>query len=387
MSKPLFFTNLAQELAVCARCGYCLSVCETYQEIGWESASPRARLRQANQLQTKTEPEMAPLEMLRLYQCTLCARCTEVCPLGIDLRQVWLVARQEAAKRDLAPAHLKQMQQALLAQRNVFNLPNDTRSEWLMYMADAPDDLDQREQADIVYFVGCVSSFSPAAQPITEAFTRVMAAAGLDFAIMGEAEQCCGYPLLAAGLVDEVEALRQHNAAVVKAMGAQTVVFNCPSCTLTWREFYADLLPGVEFKHAVELLAELVGDGRLTLNELPLTVTYHDPCDLGRNGHVYEPPRQSLAAVPGLRLIEAAENRERGICCGGGGDLEMVDPALTAQVGVKAVGKLAAPGVEAIVTACPQCVRMFKSAAENAGSPVEVLDIVQIIDRALERKK
>ncbi|HMR68544.1 MAG TPA: (Fe-S)-binding protein, partial [Anaerolineae bacterium] len=125
----------------------------------------------------------------------------------------------------------------------------------------------------------------------------------------------------------------------------------------------------------------------LTLPDFPLTVPSHDPGARGRNGHFYEPPRQSLAAVPGLRLIEAAENRERGICCGGGGDLEMVDPALTTQVGVKAVEKLAAPGVEAIVTACPQCVRMFKSATENAGRPIEVLDLVQVIDRALEREK
>jgi Fe-S oxidoreductase len=385
MSKQLFFTNLAQELAVCARCGYCLSVCETYADLGWESASPRARIRQADQLLTQPTPEVEPLAILRLYQCTLCARCTEVCPLNIDLRQVWLEARQVAYKHGLAPAKLKQMGEAIIARSNVFNLPNEERSEWLLYMDGAPEDLDQREQAEVVYFVGCVSSFSPAAQPITESFTRVMAAAGLDFAIMGQAEQCCGYPLIASGQTEQAAALREHNAAVVKAMGAQTVVFNCPSCTLTWREFYAADLPGVKFMHAVELLADLVGSGRLTLGDLPVTVTYHDPCDLGRNGHVYEGPRQALAAVPGLHLVEARDNRERGLCCGGGGDLEMVDPELTNRVGVSALRKLAAPGVEKIVTACPQCVRMFKSAAENAGSPVEVLDIVQIIDQALER--
>jgi heterodisulfide reductase subunit D len=325
------------------------------------------------------------MAVLRLYQCTLCGACTEVCPLNIDLREVWLEARQVACRQELTPEKLVQMGEAISSRSNVFNLPNDERSEWLLYMDGAPDDLDQREQAEVVYFVGCVSSFSPAAQPVTESYARVMAAAGLDFAVMGESERCCGYPLLASGQTEAAAALRQHNAEMVKAMGAQMVVFNCPSCTLTWRELYSEALPGVEFKHATELLAELVGDGRLKLGELPVSVTYHDPCDLGRNGQVYDAPRQVLEAVPELKLVEAANSRERGLCCGGGGDLEMVDPELTDRVGINALRKLAATDVEKIITACPQCVRMFRSAAENAGSPVEVLDIVQVVDQAIER--
>jgi heterodisulfide reductase subunit D len=385
MNKRFFFTGLAEELAVCARCGYCLSVCPTYEGVGWESASPRARVRLANQLHTQAEWGTDSLGMLRLYQCTLCSHCSQVCPLGIDLRQVWLAARQESASQGVAPAHLKQMWQAISARSNVFDLPNEERGEWLLYMDDAPQDLDQRAEAEIIYFVGCVSSFSPAAQPITEAFTRVMAAAGLDFAIMGEAERCCGYPLIAAGMLEEARALRQHNVAVVRGMGARMVVFNCPSCALTWREFYAAELPDVKLLHATELLANLVESGRLTLGEQRLTVTYHDPCDLGRNGQVYEAPRRVLTAIPGLRLVEAEENRAGGLCCGGGGDLEMTDPALAAQVAAKALNRLVTPGVEAIVTACPQCVRMFHSAAEDNGNPVEVLDVVQIMDRALQR--
>jgi Fe-S oxidoreductase len=386
MNKQLFFTEMAEELAICARCGYCLSVCCTYEEVGWESASPRARIRQANQLLTQTNGDLDSAGMLRLYQCTLCGRCSQVCPLGIDLRQVWLTARHQAHRRGVAPAQLKRMWQAVSARSNVFDLPNEERSEWLLYMDDAPEDIDQREQADVVYFVGCVSSFSPAAQPITESFTRVMAAAGLDFAVMGEAERCCGYPLIAAGMVEEAEALRQHNTAMVRAMEAKAVVFNCPSCALTWQELYATDLPDVKLMHAVELIADMVGSGHLTLDELPVTVTYHDPCDLGRNGHVYDTPRQTLAAVPGLQLIEAVENREQGLCCGGGGDLEMTDPALTAGAAVTTLDKLTVSGVEAVVTACPQCVRTFKDAAKDTQKSVEILDVVQVIDRVLERK-
>ncbi len=385
MSKGFLFTGLAEELAVCARCGYCLSVCPTYEGVGWESASPRARVYLANQLSAQVEQGIHSLGMLRLYQCTLCSHCTQVCPLRIDLRQVWLAARREAVSHGVAPAELTHMWQAVSARSNVFDLPNEERSEWLLYMQDAPEDLDRREKTEIVYFVGCVSSFSPAAQPITEAFARVMAAAGLDFAIMGEAERCCGYPLIAGGMLEEADALRQHNASRVRAMGARMVVFNCPSCALTWQEFYAGDLPHVKLLHATQLLADLVETGRLTLGELALTVTYHDPCDLGRNSQIYEAPRRVLAAIPGVRLVEARENRARGLCCGGGGDLEMVDPTLAARAATKALDAMASPDVEAIVTACPQCVRMFQSAATDSRKPVQVLDLVQIMDRALER--
>ncbi len=386
MNKRFFYTGLAEELAICARCGYCVKTCPTYQGLGWESASPRARVRLADQLLADARHGVETQAMLRLYQCTLCARCTQVCPLGIDLRQVWLAARKEAIARGVAPAQLERMWQAVSAQSNVFDLPNEERGEWLLYMADAPEDLDQRGRAEVIYFVGCVSSFSPAAQPITEAFTRVMAAAGLDFAIMGEAERCCGYPLIAAGMTDEADALRGHNAAVVHAMGAGTVVFNCPSCALTWQEFYAGDLPGVKLLHATELLADLVDTGRLALGDLPLRATYHDPCDLGRNSQVYDAPRQVLTTIPGLSLIEASENRAGGFCCGGGGDLEMTDPALAARVAATALDTLTAPGVDAVVTACPQCVRMFQSAVKDGARPVEVLDLVQIVDRALIRR-
>ena len=384
MSRQQFFTGLAEELAVCARCGYCVGVCPTYEGIGWESASPRARVRLSDQLLKREEVE--ELGMLRLYQCTLCSRCTQVCPLGIDLVQVWLAARQEANRCGVAPARLQTMWQAVSARSNVFDLPNEERSEWLLYMDDAPENLDTREQAEMIYFVGCVSSFSPAAQPITEAFTRVMAAAGLDFIILGEAERCCGYPLIAAGMGDEAKALIQHNIAAVRAAGARAVIFNCPSCALTWKKHYTADLPGVQFLHATELLASLAAEGRIELRDLRLTVAYHDPCDLGRNGRVYDAPRQILSTIPGLRLVEADENRAMGLCCGGGGDLEMVDPGLAGSVAATTLNRLVGPDVEAVVTACPQCVRTLKGAAKDESKSVEVLDIVQIVERALVRR-
>jgi len=128
----------------------------------------------------------------------------------------------------------------------------------------------------------------------------------------------------------------------------------------------------------------LIAAQRLPRKVLNLTVTYHDPCDLARNGGVYDAPRQVLAAMPGLQLIEMHERRERGLCCGGGGDLEMVDPALAQRVAARTAGKLAATGAQSIVTACPQCVRTLTRGAETSAPGVEVVDLVELVARALD---
>jgi len=306
-----------------------------------------------------------------------------VCPVKIDLRQFWLAARHQVSCRGLAPEGLGRTRERVTSTGNVYAYPNTERLDWADYMPDAPDDLFRRDRAEVLYFVGCVSSFSPAAQVIPEAFVRVLSAAGVDFTVLGEDERCCGFPLQAAGMPEAVEALKQHNLEQVRARGVKRVVFTCPACRLTWLEEYAPALPNVQLLHATEFLAQLLAEGQLRLGPLDKVVTYHDPCDLGRNGGVYAAPRQVLAAIPGLQVSEVHRRRERSLCCGGGGDLEMVNPELAAQVASSTVRELAASGAEVIVTACQQCLRTLENAARNNNLDVEVLDIVQLVAQAL----
>src|SRR3989337_1437338 len=95
---------------------------------------------------------------------------------------------------------------------------------------DAPEGAYQGEGAEVVYFVGCIASFSPAVQSIPEAFVQVLTRAGIDFTILGDREHCCGFPLIVAGMRDAAEAVRRHNIATIRQVGAKTVVFSCPSC-------------------------------------------------------------------------------------------------------------------------------------------------------------
>jgi len=393
-----FTMRQLMELDACTRCGECLKACETYGRLGTDLTAPAQKLKQFRAIlmgegrglffsrlfkRERSEAEMQEFAK-GVYACTLCSRCTEVCPSKMDLLGLWFSMRQELADRDVHPQNLNTARDAIIATRNVVNYPNEERATWVDFMMEAPDDLYQREKADVLYYVGCMSSFSPAIQGIPQAYAKVLEKAGVDFTILGEKEWCCGFPLKAAGMLDLADELIAHNIEMVKAVGAKVVTFNCPSCYNTWLKEYGPRLPGVELLHSSQLLARLVKEGRLQPKTMDLNVAYHDPCDLGRNSGVYRAPREVLAAVPGLNLREPPAVREKAHCCGGGGDLEIVDAGLARDVSLASYHALLKNGAEAIVTACPQCTRMFRASAQRSPNKVEVMDLTELILKTLE---
>ncbi|MGE5258147.1 MAG: (Fe-S)-binding protein, partial [Hyphomicrobiales bacterium] len=219
-------------------------------------------------------------------------------------------------------------------------------------------------------------------QRIPIALAEIMDASGLDFTLLGEQEWCCGFPLLGAGLMEMFEEFKAQNLAAVRAKGAGTVVFACPSCYQMWCEYYRTDL---ELLSAPELLLRLVRQGKAPLGDLPLTVTYHDPCDLGRGARVFDEPREVIRAIPGVTLIELPRNRENCMCCGGGGNLEMVDAELAAKIAKDKIEEALCTKAQAVVTSCQQCVRTMTSYVKRNKIQLEVLDIVQLVHRALKK--
>jgi heterodisulfide reductase subunit D len=131
----------------------------------------------------------------------------------------------------------------------------------------------------------------------------------------------------------------------------------------------------------------LISEGRVRLGQFPHLVTYHDPCDLGRSSGIYEPPRRIIEAIPGATLIEMAQNRENALCCGGGGDLEMVDRDLVSAVAARKIQMALDTGAEIIVTACPQCERTMSAGVRAQKKRVRVLDVTEMVWRAMESSK
>ena len=317
-----------------------------------------------------------------VFRCTLCANCQEVCPVGIDLKELWLSLRQDLVQSHVHPKKLKMIRENLDEEHNVFGEDNEERSEWVEDMRDPPDDEFIRDRAEIVYFTGCVASYYPVAQKIPIALAEVMTLGGVDFTLLGEDEWCCGFPLLGAGMKEQLQTFIDHNLEVIQDKGASEIVFACPSCYQMWREFYPDRF---KISHATQFLFRMVRENRIPLKELPLTVTYHDPCDLGRGARVFEKPREVIRSIPGVNLVELPRNKENCQCCGGGGNLEMIDPGLAAEIAKRKIDEAVATGAEAVVTACQQCVRTMLTYVRRNKIPLEVMDIVQLVHRALDR--
>ncbi len=315
-----------------------------------------------------------------VFRCTLCSNCEEVCPLGIRLKELWLSLRADLVREKNYPSKIDMIRTNLAQSRNVFGEDNSERGEWVEDMRSPPEDLFVKPRAEVVYVTGCVSAYFPLAQKIPVALAEIMDASKVDFTLLGEQEWCCGFPLLGAGLMEMFEEFCAQNLAAVKAKGARTVVFACPSCYQMWREHYRTDL---ELLSAPEFLLRLVRAGKAPLRDLPLTVTYHDPCDLGRGARVFEEPRELIRAIPGIRLVELPHSREKCMCCGGGGNLEMVDADLAAAIARDKIDEVLSTGAQAVVTSCQQCVRTMTSFVKRNKIRLEVLDIVQLVRKAL----
>ncbi len=197
-----------------------------------------------------------------VFRCTLCGNCRQVCPVGIDLTQLWHSVRRDLVDSDAYPGKIDMIRENLDESHNVFGEDNEERAEWVEDIPDAPDHRYNRDRAELVYFTGCVSSFFPLAQQIPIALVKILDAARVDFTLLGEDEWCCGFPLLGAGLGDQLDGLIANNVAAVKAKGAKQVIFACPSCYRMWQEYYPREF---EITHVTEFLWGLIKSGRLLL--------------------------------------------------------------------------------------------------------------------------
>jgi heterodisulfide reductase subunit D len=350
-----------------------------------QADSPRGRLALIGALAQDRSGDRAGLAD-KIYHCTLCGACTQACPGGVRVADLLLRARQELADQDLLPDSLAHLGQTLHGTHNVVGEDNARRLLWTGNLPHLPAGV-ARRRAGTVYFVGCVASLYPRSYSIPQAAVRILEAAGIDYAVLGGEEWCCGFPLLANGAPAAAAAAVRHNVEQVRAAGAAQVVFTCPSCYRAWKEDYPSLageaMRGLRLVHISELLAELSRQGRLSFRPSNEVVTYHDPCDLGRKGQVIDAPRQVLRSIPGLALVEMRDTRENALCCGGGGNLETHDPGLVEAAARRRLAQALDTGAATLVTACQQCRRVLGAAARRQAGAPRVLDLVEVVSRSL----
>jgi len=375
----MVLNNLTEEFDQCIKCGLCLASCPVCKELLLEKYSPRGKIQLARYY---SQGDLDVTDHYReiFARCLLCGACSVTCPSGVDLRKVFVSMREQIANRRGFHPTMEKVVESLVAHHNISDEDNQERGEWRDLLKETPEHMYEKDRADAVYFVGCVASFFPMVQSIPQNLVRIFDAAHVDFAILGGEEWCCGFPLIGAGVPEKVQALLEHNLEKVEALGATRVIFSCPSCYQTWKDYYNTDL---ELFHSTEFIDKLIGDGAIALKDINTTVTYHDPCDLGRNSGVYDAPRNILRSIPGLTFVELEKNRAQSVCCGGGGNLEMTDSNLSGTVAHRKIEEIQRTGAKSVVTSCQQCVRTIKSKVRREKIDLKVMDITELVLRAM----
>ena len=374
----------------CSRCGMCIVgeagyVCPVQQHSGgFDQYVARGRNQIAKAI-LNGELEYSDELMESTFTCLGCDSCHEQCtrmdPLTGEQRIIHETKLTNALRVDLVkagfgpPEALKSVDAGVQSSHNVFGEPAEKRAAWA-------EGLNLPRMGDTVYFAGCYASYRNT--KIAKATVEILKAGGIDVAYLGADEWCCGVPQLADGNITLAEELVQHNVDALKAAGVKRVITSCAGCFHALKSEYPDIIGKLPFEvvHSSEVIAELIKDKKISLDtEIEKTVTYHDPCHLGRHEKVYDAPRDALKAIKGVMFVEMPRNRGNAWCCGGGSVVATAYQELSGEIADDRVDEAKATEATMIVSACPSCENGLTPGARKA--KMEVVDLAIIVARAM----
>jgi len=330
-----------------------------------------------------------------LYDCVLCENCYVACdelfrrlePMlgrigqGIDVPKVVRAMRADIVKAGKGPTEgYKKTASLVEKSHNRFGRKQAERPAW------APKGLEIPSKGKLLYYVGCVASYR--SREIAQSFAKVLDKAGVEFAILGENEWCCGGPqLLNAGLLEPFKVNAEHNVKAIKDAGAVEVVTTCADCYRSLKFDYPEVVGELGFNvvHSSELMARLLKEGKIKLkNKVNGKVTYHDPCQLAKVGKVCDQPREIIESIPGIEFVEMYQgNREYTMCCG---HYPVELPELSLKTAIDRVQDAQAVGAKTIITACSFCKWNLHRASEKIDPEIGVADIVEVVAQAMGLK-
>lgn len=334
--KPaLHFNHYSNfEIQACPKCGVCIDSCPLHTNVGADGIPPAYFLRTLK----VNQPDISST-----YNCLLCGRCSEYCPVGININDLRVSQRIRYAKN----------------LNGSFNYLKPVKSQ----------------VAEVAYFAGCMTHLTPT---VKIAMENIFSAAGIDYQFIDhDGSVCCGRPLLMAGKEKQARELVEHNKKMIESTKCKTMVLSCPICLKIFREEYG---LQAELLHHSQYILRLVEEKKIDLKKEDLQVAFHDPCELGRGSGIFEEPRHLIRKM--ANLVTASEEKYMSVCCGGSLGSTGISCYQRDEVSMLALEVLMANNPESIITACPLCKKTLQK-----GSPVEVRDISELVSGSILAKK
>lgn len=381
----------------CMRCGRCTEKCpstgagEPFAPRDFVQASRRAMWKKQSSVgDIRFLTKDSPLDSQAEWYCTTCSACLEACPIYGATFKVVTEKRTESIEEGTGvPDLMNQTLERLFKYDNPWVASKKERAAWTEGL-NIPVLKRGGKGTELCYFVGCTTSFDARAQDIAKSFSKILNHAGVNFGILADKEPCCGDIARVVGEVGLFLEQMEKSMELFEKYGIEEVVTSSPHCFHTFTNEYLE--KNFRVRHYTLLLKELIAEGKLSFPKtVNKTVTYHDPCYLGRHNGIFEEPREILRSIPGVRLKEMRRHGPDSLCCGGGGGRMWQGPELRGEERMSEVRIREAheTGAEIVITACPLCLIMLEDGLKTVGLDKEmrVMDLNELILQALGQEE
>ncbi|MCS7121729.1 MAG: heterodisulfide reductase-related iron-sulfur binding cluster [Archaeoglobaceae archaeon] len=399
--KDLQRRDLLSSLA-CMRCGRCQDLCPAFNSKN--SLSPMFLIQNVRNIEkiSTGKIEMARpyivkkenkeeikeeikeetlvgqlLDMDALWACTTCKACMENCPVYVEHTDIIVEMRRGVIERGEAPPDIRDLLTNIQKQKNPWGEARFKRDQWVKN-AEVEVKFAKDSEFDWLWFVGCAHSFDSRNVQVTLKLAKILKDIGVNYAILGREEGCCGNDVRRIGEEGLFQLLKEENLKTFEKYGVKKILATSPHCYNTLVNEHN----GYEVKFILETIYDAIKSGKLQLkNPINKKVTYHDPCYLGRYNGIYDLPRKILKSIPGIKLVEMPRNREKSFCCGaGGGNLVREYPGEDRPNNIRA-REAAETGAEILAVACPFCMIMLEDGvkSQKLDEKIIVKDVIELV--------
>jgi len=387
------------DMASCTECGRCQSQCPAWHTE--KPLSPKMLIMAMRDHALTKVPNDVPIVGNAhenainpdvLWSCTSCGACVEECPVDIEhVDHIMNMRRYQVLVESEFPSELSNTFRNLEKAGNPWGANKADRDAWISEV-DFPIRVIEGEipeDVEYLFWVGCAGAYEDRAKKTTKAVAELLHMADVKFAVLGKKETCTGDPARRAGNEFLYQILARENIETLTetfgTRGVKKVVVTCPHCFTTIGRDYKQQGFELEMMHHTQLLNQLVKEKRLipVAPANPKSLTYHDPCYLGRHNQIYSPPRELLEAT-GSVITELPRNKERSFCCGAGGARMWQEEKLGTRINLNRVDEAIATGVEEVAVGCPFCRVMVSDGVSARESTIEVLDVAQALLRTVK---